>query len=79
MGSTEFAAILKLVSSSLLQLIEDKKSISPQEAADMLYSSKLYGKLEQEEAKLWHLSAYALFDLLEEEMATGQITYPKEA
>ena len=79
MSKQEFTAILKLLISSLLQLIEENKSLPPQEAADLFYSSQLYVKLDEEETKLWHLSAHALYDLLEEEMTTGKITYPEEA
>ena len=79
MSSQEFSAILKLLISNLLQLIEESKSLSPQEAAGCLYPSQLYIKLIEEETKLWHLSAYALYDLLEEELTTGKITYPEEA
>jgi hypothetical protein len=79
MSNHEFASMLKLLISSLLQLIEENKSLLPQEAADLLYSSQLYGKLEQDDTKLWHLSAHALYDLLEEEITAGKITYPEEA
>ena len=79
MSNQEFSAMLKLLISSLLQLIEESKSLLPQEAANLLYSSQLYVKLEEEETKLWHLSAHALYDLLEEELTTGKITYPEEA
>ena len=79
MSNKEFAALLTLLVSQLVGLIESEKSISPQAAAELLYSSELFTKLEQEETKLWHLSAHALLDLLEEELSTGRITYPMEA
>jgi len=28
--------------------------------------------------KLWHLSSFALYNLLEEELETGKITWPEE-
>jgi uncharacterized protein YaaR (DUF327 family) len=79
MSINEFSAVLKLLISNFVQLIEKNKSLQPQQAANLLYSSQLYSKLEQEDTKLWHLSIYALYDLLEEEITTGKITYPEEA
>jgi hypothetical protein len=35
--------------------------------------------LEDEQTKLWHLSANALFEMFQEEQETGKITYPEEA
>ena len=37
------------------------------------------GRLEDEETKLWHLSAHALYEMYQEEVTTGKITYPEEA
>ena len=79
MRNKEFTALLTLLVSQTLGLIEGAKTVSPQAAAELLYSSELFAMLEREETKLWHLSAYALFDLLEEELSTGKITYPMEA
>ncbi len=39
----------------------------------------LYANLEDEETKLWHLSANALYEMFKEEQKTGSITYPEEA
>lgn len=79
MDDKKFAGLLTFLDGMLLELIETNKKISPQEAATVLYSSQLFRMLEQEETKLWHLSANALYDLLEEELMTGTITYPEEA
>jgi len=34
--------------------------------------------LEDEETMLWHLSYPILYDMLEEELTTGKITFPEE-
>jgi hypothetical protein len=34
--------------------------------------------LEDEETKLWRLGYPLLYDLLEEELSTGRITFPEE-
>ena len=52
--------------------------VGGEKAVEMFYSSELYSRLEEEETKLWHLSAQALFDLFQEELDTGKITYPEE-
>jgi hypothetical protein len=49
------------------------------EAAKLLYNSAVYAMLENEESKLWHLSPLTLYELLEEELADGNIRYPEEA
>jgi hypothetical protein len=57
----------------------DEYRINEERAAVMFYSSELYQGLEEEETKLWHLSAHALFEMFQEELETGIITYPEEA
>jgi hypothetical protein len=54
------------------------RGVSLPEAADILYNSKLYSVLEDEKTKLWRLSYVLLYDLLEEELTSGTITYPEE-
>ncbi len=44
-----------------------------------LYSSKVYSFLEQEDTKLWHLSALTLFNMFDEEKQTGTFTFPEES
>ncbi|GHV10094.1 hypothetical protein FACS189485_23060 [Spirochaetia bacterium] len=41
-------------------------------------NSNLYEMLENEESKLWHLSAETLYSLLEQELTNGVIQYPEE-
>lgn len=42
----------------------------------MLYSSKLFATLEQEDTKVWHYSTPMLYDLLKQEISTGDIHFP---
>lgn len=39
----------------------------------------VYSFLEQEDTKLWHLSALTLFHMFDEEKRMGTITFPEEA
>ncbi|MDR1734632.1 MAG: hypothetical protein LBR73_07130 [Oscillospiraceae bacterium] len=70
---------LELLVPRLVRAAQAKWQLSENEACTLVYDSELYAKLEVEETKLWHLSVPALLQLLEEERATGQITYPEEA
>ncbi|MDD2401386.1 MAG: hypothetical protein PHI90_03760 [Clostridia bacterium] len=75
----EFQVILQVIVSKLVQMITKELNILDEDALSLLYVSKLYKKLEQEETKVWHLSVPTLFDLFVEEQETGNITFPKEA
>lgn len=48
-------------------------------ASKEFYNSEVYSLLEQEDTKLWHLSALTLFTMFQEEKETGTITFPEEA
>jgi hypothetical protein len=63
----------------ILELVMQEYKVNDEKAAEMFYVSELYKGLEEEETKLWHLSAYALFEMYQEELETGKITYPEEA
>ena len=79
MEKKKFEAILVLLVPQIVSLIADKQSCDELTAAKSFYESKLYSYLEKEETKLWHLSAHALFELYDEEVKTGKITFPEEA
>ena len=49
-----------------------------EEAASVLYNSQLHKVLEDEKTKMWRLGYPLLYDLLEEELTTGKITFPEE-
>ena len=74
-----FEAVLVLLVPQIVSLIAEKNSCNELDATRALYESKLYSLLEKEETKLWHLSAPALFELYDEEVRTGSITFPEEA
>jgi hypothetical protein len=57
----------------------EKRGITNIEATKLFYNSDLYEMLENEASKLWHYSAVTLYELFEEELATGSINYPEEA
>ncbi|MDR1564355.1 MAG: hypothetical protein LBS74_05300 [Oscillospiraceae bacterium] len=71
-------ALIFLVPQVLAMVIE-KYKLSEETAVELFYTSELYTVLEEEETKLWHLSALTLFELFQEERETGVINYPEEA
>lgn len=77
MDNKQFKGIMILLVPSLIKQIIKEKCITGQEAITLLYTSVLYSELENEAAKLWHLSAVTLIEMLNEELTTGTITYPE--
>jgi hypothetical protein len=79
MTNIRFKATLEMLVPLIIKEIEKNRGITGQEAFELLYSSFLYSKLEQEQTKLWHLSPLTLVNLLNEEIETGSIRFPEEA
>jgi hypothetical protein len=79
MNKNRLSTVLIFLVPQILELIIKEYSVSDEKAAEMFYSSELYKGLEEEETKLWHLGPYALFEMYQEELETGRITYPEEA
>ena len=79
MTDIQFKATLEMLIPLVIREIIKSRSISEQEAFELLYSSFLYSKLEKEDTKLWHLSQLTLANLLNEEIETGTIKFPEEA
>ena len=67
----EFEIVLQTISSGLVGKIMTDKGLDENAAIESLYSSKLYAMLEKENTKLWHYSVPMLYDLFNEELATG--------
>ena len=70
--------VIALITPGVLRLLMDNRKLSLEDAAEVLYNSRLYSLLEDEETKIWRFSYPLLYDLLEEELATGEITFPDE-
>ncbi|MDR3288739.1 MAG: hypothetical protein LBT22_04865 [Peptococcaceae bacterium] len=76
---SRLTTVLIFLVPQILSLIIEEYKVNDKKAAEMLYASELYKGLEDEQTKLWHLSANALFEMFDEEQKTGKITYPEEA
>jgi hypothetical protein len=70
---------LTFVVPDIIQWYVNDYEIDEHIAADRLYNSLLYKQLEDERTALWHLSPRVLASMLNEEIETGEITYPEEA
>ena len=78
MDNQKLGGLLMILGAQVLNLITERRNADYKDAVKLFYSSTLYSKLEQEETKLWHLSAETLYSLLDEELTTGKITFPEE-
>ena len=79
MEKQKFEAMLVLLVPQILNFITEKYSWGEVTAHKEFYNSKVYALLEQEDTKLWHLSALTLFNMFDEERQTGILTFPEEA
>lgn len=76
MNDKIFTAILPIKLQGLVCLISHENLLSFYDAIHYLYDSKLYDSLSIEETKLWHLSNYKLYSMLQDEKMTQNLTYP---
>jgi len=60
----------------IIQLIMDNQKKNFFEALHYLYGSELYNVLSDETTKIWHLSHYKLFDMLENEKQSKVLELP---
>jgi hypothetical protein len=70
--------VIAMITPGIVGLLMENRALTLEEASDLLYNSKLYRALEDEKTKVWRLGYPLLYDMLEEELATGQITFPEE-
>ena len=79
MEKQKFEAMLILLVPQVVHLITENYPIDEVTASKEFYDSQVYSFLEQEDTKLWHLSALTLFNMFDEEKKTGTFTFPEEA
>lgn len=78
MEKRKFEAMLILLVPQVIHLITENYPYDEISAAKEFYSSRVYSFLEQEDTKLWHLSALTLFNMFDEEKKTGTFIFPEE-
>jgi hypothetical protein len=74
----DISPVIAFITPGILQLLKENRRLTLEAASDVLYNSKLYSALENEGTKAWRLSYPVLYDMLEEELTTGKITWPEE-
>lgn len=79
MDKKRFEAMLVLLVPQVIHLIIENYPYDEVSASKEFYESKVYSLLEQEDTKLWHLSALTLFHMFDEEKKTGTFHFPEEA
>lgn len=79
MEKEKFEAVLMLLVPQVIHLIVENYPYDEVTASKEFYSSKVYSFLEEEDTKLWHLSALTLFNMFDEEKQMGTFSFPEEA
>ncbi len=74
MNKGKFTFIMLEKIQTLCDSIKNYFNISYDETIKLLYNSKLYEALEDEETKMWYYSNYDLFRMFLEEKNTGKYT-----
>lgn len=77
MEQKKFEAMLVLIVPKIVELIVKNHKMDEVTASKEFYKSNVYSLLEQEDTKLWHLSPLLLFHMYDEEIKTGNITFPE--
>lgn len=72
MEKQKFESMLMHLVSWVILLITEDYPYNEVSAAKEFYDSKVSSLLEQEDTKLWHLSALTLFHMFDEEIKTGR-------
>ena len=79
MEKQKFEAMLMLLVPQVIHLITENYPYDEVSATKEFYDSEVYSFLEQEDTKLWQLSALTLFNMFDEEKKTGTFIFPEEA
>lgn len=72
MGSRTRASILQNFDSEVAMLIADSRGVSAMDGLRMFLESETHQMLEDDELKMWYFSPLAVFDMWENEYATGE-------
>jgi hypothetical protein len=78
MDNNKLFIILTFITPGIIHLIMKQKKLNYIVASNLLYSSLLYETLENAETGLYRLSPKVLFNLLNMELKTGKIIFPRE-
>lgn len=77
MDKKRFEAMLVLLVPQVIHLMIENYPYDEVTASKEFYESKVYSLLEQEDTKLWHLSALTLFNMFDEEKRQVRSPFPR--
>lgn len=77
MDKERFDAVFPVLCADVISKISSELQLNTKETINLLYASRLYEKLEQEETKIWHYSTEKLFELFMQERNCGFINFPE--
>lgn len=76
MNKEQFENLLSTIVTKTVTLIMKKNNWNEEKALYRFVTSKVYSLLEQEDTKVWHLSAWLLAALFEDERS-GNLVWPQ--
>ena len=79
MDEKMLSGILAILVPQVIKEIMNNEKVSEEKAVESFYRSRVYAVLENEQTKLWHLSAKAIYELYKQEKQNGVIDFPEEA
>lgn len=79
LNENQYSALLAIIIPEIAYLITKNSNVTETQAIHLLYKSKLYSELADENSKLWHYSPLTLYTMLQDELLTGHYDYPEEA
>jgi hypothetical protein len=78
MDKKNISSVIAVITPGIIRLLIENRKINIEDASELLYNSQVYKVLEDEDTKVWRLGYPLLYDLLEEELTTGNISFPDE-
>lgn len=78
MSESLFSALLIALIPQVVSDLMNLLAVDEGEATGILFDSRVYELLEDEETALWHLGPRALAEMVKSEYETGDIAFPEE-
>lgn len=77
MDDNRFEAILPFITAALAEKVSISYNLDEDTSIKILYKTKLYSYIENEETKVWQYSIEKMFDLYKQEIETGSLELPE--
>ena len=63
--------MMEIFDTELSKMIAEREEISEMDALRVFMKSEIHSMMENDDLKMWHFSPFAIFDMWEAEVATG--------